>query len=101
MAHGYIAQVRSSKGCLFRRRRAGSGIGKLLDITLGQYRRRLQRYERDLREFENRHTMDLATFYKRFEAGELGDATDFFEWAGVYELRQDILQKIGRLESVS
>jgi len=30
---------------------------------------------------------------------ELGDAMDFFEWAGLYELRQDILEKIRRLES--
>ncbi len=76
-------------------------MGKLLDITLGQYRRRSERYERDLHEFENRYTMDSTTFYQRFEAGELGDATDFFEWSGVCELRQDILEKIRRLESVS
>jgi len=76
-------------------------LGKLLEITLGEHRRRMERYERDLVEFENRYTMDSATFYQRFEAGELGDATDFFEWAGVYELRQDIQEKMRRLESVS
>jgi len=26
--------------------------------------------------------MDSETFYERFEAGSLGDDTDFFEWAG-------------------
>ena len=43
--------------------------------------------------------MDSATFYRRFEAGELGDAMDFFEWAGLYELRQDLLEKIRRVET--
>ena len=43
--------------------------------------------------------MDSNTFYERFEAGEMGDAMDFFEWAGLYQLRQDILEKIHRLES--
>ena len=73
-------------------------LGKLLDVSLSQHRLRLERYERDLREFENRYGMDSAAFYRRFEAGELGDAMDFFEWAGLYELRQDILEKIRRVE---
>jgi hypothetical protein len=42
--------------------------------------------------------MDSGTFYQRFEAGELGDAMDFFEWAGLYELGKDLLGKIRRLE---
>ena len=75
-------------------------LGKLFDVTLSQHRRRLERYEHDLEELENRYSMDSVTFYKRFEAGELGDATDFFEWAGLCELRQDILEKIQHLESV-
>ena len=50
-------------------------------------------------DFENRYGMDAATFYDRLEAGELGDAMDFFEWAGLCELRQDILKKIRHLES--
>jgi hypothetical protein len=75
-------------------------LGKLLDVSLSQHRLRLERYERDLREFERRYGMESTTFYRRFEAGELGDAMDFFEWAGLYELRQDIIKKIRRLEPV-
>ena len=76
-------------------------LGKLLDVSLSQHRLRLERYERDLREFERRYGMESARFYRRFEAGELGDAMDFFEWAGLYELRQDIMRKIQRLEMAS
>ena len=76
-------------------------LGKLLDVTLSQHRLRLERYERDLRELEERYSMESATFYRRFEAGELGDTMDFFEWAGLYELRQDIIGKIQRLEMAS
>jgi hypothetical protein len=74
-------------------------LGKLLDVTLSQYRLRLERYERDLHEFEERCGMESATFYRRFEAGELGDRMDFFEWAGLYELCQDLVEKTHRLES--
>jgi len=74
-------------------------LGKLLGLTLNEHRRRLERYEQELREFENRYGMDSAAFYRRFEAGELGDALDFFEWAGLYELCEDLVKKIQRLES--
>lgn len=73
-------------------------LGKLLDISLSQHRLRLKRYEQDLREFEQRYEMNSENFYQRFAAGELGDEIDFFEWSGLYELRQDILDKIERLE---
>jgi hypothetical protein len=76
----------------------GVVLGKLLDAVLSQFRLRLERYERDLREFETRYGMKTEAFYQRFEAGELGDSMDFFEWAGLYELRQDLIQKIQRLE---
>ena len=73
-------------------------LAKLLETVLSEYQLRLQRYEQALQEFESRYGMDSQTFYQRFEAGELGDAMDFFEWSGLYELRQDLLRKIRRLE---
>lgn len=76
-------------------------LAKLLDAKLSEYRLRLQRYTRDLRDFEQRYGMDSDTFYRRFSAGELGDAMDFFEWAGLYELCQDLVQKVDRLELVA
>jgi hypothetical protein len=76
-------------------------LDKLLDLTLSQHRTRLQRYDSELAEFERRYGMDSAEFYRRFEAGEMGDAADLFEWAGLYELQQDIAKKISRLEVAS
>ena len=73
-------------------------LDKLLDGALSQHRRRLERYQHELAEFERRYGLDSNTFYRRFQAGELGDATDLFEWAGLYELAQDLCQKIRRLE---
>jgi len=73
-------------------------LDKLLDVTLSQHRQRLARYQGDLREFEARYGMDSATFYQRFEAGEIGDDMDYFEWSGLWELSQDLETKIARLE---
>ena len=76
-------------------------LEKLLSVALDQQRHRLKRYEADLHEFETRYGRDSAVFYGQFEAGELGDAMDFCEWAGLFELRQDLLEKIRRLESAT
>lgn len=75
-------------------------VDKLLEAALNQHRLRLERYSRDLREFEERYRMDSAAFYSRFEAGDLGDAMDFFEWAGLYELYQNLQEKVHDLEAI-
>lgn len=74
-------------------------LDKVLDITLNQYRLRLQRYEQGLHDFEKKYNLDSQVFHQHFEAGEMGDAMDFFEWAGLYELHRDLVEKIQRLET--
>jgi hypothetical protein len=59
-----------------------------------QHRLRLERCKRDLDDFEKGYAIESPVFYQRFEAGELGDAADFFEWAGLYELSQNLADKI-------
>lgn len=74
-------------------------LDKLFDVMLDQYRSRLARYEVDLNHFETRYHKSSSEFYREFEAGELGDAMDFFEWAGLVELQQDLIEKIERVET--
>ena len=74
-------------------------LDKLLNVMRTQYASRLARYEADLRNFEARHGMASAAFYQQFEAGQLGDTMDFFEWSGLFELWQDLQRKVHRLEA--
>ncbi len=74
-------------------------LGKLLDAALSQHRLRLERFERDLMKFEQRYGMKSSEFYNRFKSGDLGDAMDFFEWLGIYELYGELLKKIRRMEA--
>jgi hypothetical protein len=73
-------------------------VDKLLEGVLARYRQHLVVYERELKEFEQQYQLDSASFYQRFEAGALGDAMDFFEWSGLYELKQALAEKIRKLE---
>ncbi len=76
----------------------GRLLDKLLVMILSQYHVRLTRYGQDLKQFEQKFNMNSALFYQRFQNGELGDNMDFFEWAGLYELQQDLMQKTAQLE---
>lgn len=53
---------------------------------------------RSLVEYEQRHGMTSADFYARYQNGELGDATEFIEWAGDYQhyldLKEELEQKL-------
>ena len=37
-------------------------------------------YKKALQEFEQKHQLSTQTFLKRFEAGQLGDEADYFDW---------------------
>jgi hypothetical protein len=74
-------------------------LTRLLSVVLNQYQLRLERYAADLRDFEEQYDVDTPTFHQRFDAGELGDLADFFEWDGLYNLHRDLTEKIRRLES--
>jgi hypothetical protein len=49
-------------------------------------------------EYEHRYKMTSADFSARYERGELGDSTEFVEWAGDYQhylqLKEELEQKL-------
>lgn len=75
-------------------------LDKLLNVISEQHRSLLKRYQADLQDFEARYGIPSVEFYQKFERGELGDAMDFFEWAGLFELQQNLLEKIQLLEAI-
>ncbi|OQY44098.1 MAG: hypothetical protein B6242_13485 [Anaerolineaceae bacterium 4572_78] len=66
--------------------------------TLTDYKTELGKYRLELNDFEQQYGMPSAEFYKKFEAGQLGDAMDFFDWSGLFELTQHLHAKITQLE---
>ncbi len=52
--------------------------------------------------FEKNYKMSSEVFYREFEAGNLGDEGDFFEWSSLYEnvlLYESRVKKIESLET--
>ena len=48
----------------------------------------------DLRCFEEKYAMASDEFYRRFQAGKMGDDLDIMEWAAVYDIYQRTRRKI-------
>ena len=74
-------------------------LDKLLNIILEQHQTQLNHYQTTLAKFETRYGMSSGRFYEQFERGNLGDNMDFFEWSGVFELKQALEKKIERLQT--
>jgi hypothetical protein len=73
-------------------------IGQLLNVILIRHRQKLAIYNSDLEQFEIKYQLTSEQFVEQFNSGSLGDEMDYFEWFSLCELRQDILQKIHKLE---
>jgi hypothetical protein len=74
-------------------------INKLLAREFSRLVELKARLTNDLQEFEERHALKSDDFYERYEAGELGDAMDFVEWAATVEMLTNVKQQLALLET--
>ena len=52
-----------------------------------------------LRAFEQRYQLSAAEFHRRFQAGELGDEADMFEWSAFYQMWLSVRERLETLRS--
>jgi len=73
-------------------------LEKLFAYELRESQKQLTQLEHDLSQFEQRYNLSSDAFYDRFQAGEMGDAMDFVEWASLHQMAERLKQRIGLLE---
>jgi hypothetical protein len=56
------------------------------EIQKSSVSKQIKELEHRLKKFEEEYQMPSAHFHQRFQAGELGDSIDFFEWNTYYEM---------------
>jgi len=61
----------------------------------------LRRYGDRLDAFEQRYGFDSAAFARKFNAGELGDEADWFEWQFLWESYQETQRQLDLLKTIS
>ncbi|MEW6381169.1 MAG: hypothetical protein AB1611_16395 [bacterium] len=61
-------------------------LDKLLEREIGRMLELRIRLANQLKEFEEKYALVSSDFYRCYENGEMGDATDFVEWAATVEM---------------
>jgi len=62
---------------------------------------KVENYQRRLKSFEKKHKMKSAEFFKEFNAGNLGDDAEWFDWLFVYEAYSKIIRQKKIIEKLS
>ncbi len=52
-----------------------------------------------LLDFEDQYHLPSDEFYRRFQAGEMGDEADMFEWSAFYQMRLSTQKQLDTLRS--
>jgi hypothetical protein len=63
-------------------------LAKVMQFEIDRLRQEQQRLQAELARFEQSYQMTSQECQRKFEAGELGDAVDFFEWTSLYSIYQ-------------
>lgn len=69
-------------------------LDKVIECLIDNDRRKLSGFREKLSAFEQRHGMSTDEFLGRFEAGELGDAPEWFDWDGYAALAASLEDKL-------
>ncbi|HLP45416.1 MAG TPA: hypothetical protein VK186_22480 [Candidatus Deferrimicrobium sp.] len=75
-------------------------LNKLIHYQLAKYKENFNQIKHELEKFETLYKMTSSRFYEKFEAGELGDSEDFFEWSSLYENMILFCERIDELEAL-
>lgn len=74
-------------------------LDKIVTLERAVAQRELADIQKRLQAFEVRYQMPSEDFYRRFRAGELGDAQDFVEWSVFYEMWESVQERLKVLEA--
>jgi hypothetical protein len=74
-------------------------LEKLFAYELRNTQQQLEELEQDLAEFEERYELSSAEFYRRFQAGEMGDDMDYVEWASLHQMAERLRERTRLLET--
>ncbi len=74
-------------------------IDKLLSVEVAKARQEADSLHSRLAELETEYGMSSADFLRRFQAGELGDSADMFEWSAYYQMWLSAQKRVRLLES--
>lgn len=76
-------------------------LAKIIALKRDTARRQFADLQGRLQAFEQQCHMSSEDFYRRFRAGELGDAMDIVEWSVFYKMWESVRTRLEMLEAAS
>jgi hypothetical protein len=77
----------------------GQLLDKVIDFLVEKDRKKLAEFREKLSALEQQYAMNTAEFQRRFEACELGDASQWFDWDGFATLAASLEAKLAVAEA--
>jgi hypothetical protein len=74
-------------------------LRKLLEHQIQKDEAQLADLRGDLTRFERRYAMSSADFFARYQAGQMGDDADVFEWNALYKMQVRLADAVEVLRS--
>ena len=71
---------------------------KVMEFEIDRLQQEQRRLQTELVRFEQSYQMTSEECQRKFEAGELGDAVEFFEWTSLYSIYQQNEHSLRLLE---
>ena len=72
-------------------------VDNFLEYHINRLKREIARMQFALNKYETKYNLTSELFYKKIEAGELGDDKDFVMWSGIYELLSESKKQLSQL----
>lgn len=72
-----------------------------LEIEKNILKLSLVKYQKQLREFEKKHSLSSEEFFKKFKKGELGDNGEWFDWLFAFKVIKHVKQKLSYIKEIS
>ena len=83
----------------YRSKTVDTTIDKLVTLEQDRTQRELTQIEQRLHAFEAQYRLSSDEFHRRFQAGELGDAADMFEWSAFYQMGLSVREQLAELST--
>ena len=72
-------------------------VRKLVEHQVHKDEAQLATLREDLARFEQRYAMSSADFFARYQAGQMGDDADVFEWNALYKMHTRLASAVKSL----
>ena len=86
---------------LYKKRQASDLMTRTLDKLFvheaATSRERVRQLQEDLAGFERQYNLSSQEFYRQFQAGETDDRLDFVEWASLFQMADNLQERLRAL----